>query len=580
MLINANTSQIYQPVGAMNDEGTEQGLPKGKPFSELFSSMYTSPETKTADVSRLKDKSILSNVAELTKPLETSSLLQSKPLTSLTIDSEHVLNGAALRVDSSTNNVNLDALNIDDSFNLPGLVNLNDQALATPIENQGVENQSIELSSTGITDVSLDQASLNIPVQNPIDKVQQIKLDSATKPIAEDLTESATQASLEPSSIELTQVGMQNVASDETLTEATPLASPVIEAITDLTVNDISVDEDVLNLNPEDINNTVQSAAQAPAVSLSNQSTVVENNSVAENINADKTAASTVQTAIAGTVNTATTQQVATSSVIQPTTQSVAPTISSATNANASTQWSTAGSDTSQSSSFSQNNQSNAQTGSQNSQSQSNSSQNGLQQFVAAVQQPNQFQEKRAQGLEQQMAVKTLTDSMTKADGKESLLTNPISGESRSLLPSGLQSIAVPVRSPQWGQALGQRVTYMANNQVQKAEITLNPEKLGPVQVKLHIDKDQQAHVTMNAQHVTTREAMESAIPRLREMLEQSGINLASVDVGDHSNFAQSNQENDSDNIQLSQGDTESDLIEQPAAQTTIISDNIVDFYA
>ena len=32
MLINANTSQIYQPVGAMNDEGTEQGLPKGKPF--------------------------------------------------------------------------------------------------------------------------------------------------------------------------------------------------------------------------------------------------------------------------------------------------------------------------------------------------------------------------------------------------------------------------------------------------------------------------------------------------------------------------------------------------------------------
>jgi len=162
------------------------------------------------------------------------------------------------------------------------------------------------------------------------------------------------------------------------------------------------------------------------------------------------------------------------------------------------------------------------------------------------------------------------------------LNTPSSSTETRAQLPLGLQSIGLPVTHQKWGQALGQRVVYMANQQIQQAQITLNPEKLGPVQVRLQIDKDQKVNVVMTAQHGITREAIEAAVPRLREMLEQSGINLGSVDVNDQKQFSESEKEG-SENQQASpslkgegdegRGDNLSDIIVHS-------TDNVVDYYA
>ena len=206
----------------------------------------------------------------------------------------------------------------------------------------------------------------------------------------------------------------------------------------------------------------------------------------------------------------------------------------------------------------------------------------GNQQQFSGQQQMMQFQAQKSQAIEQQMAVKATDELMQKPDSKEGLLSGEFSTSDRRMqLPIGLQSIPVPVRSPQWGQALGQRVVFMANNQLQQAQITLNPEKLGPVQVKLHMDKEQQVHVTMTAQHGTTREAMENALPRLREMLEQSGINLGSVDVGDNKQFSEKNSSDSDANHTHTQLDgDEADLTNDISPTKVIATDNIVDFYA
>ena len=243
--------------------------------------------------------------------------------------------------------------------------------------------------------------------------------------------------------------------------------------------------------------------------------------------------------------------------------------VNSSTHSSSATQWSSSGSEMAQSSNPSQNS------------AQSNSH-NHPQQSFSSPQQSMQFQEQRAQNLEQKMIVNAVDESLSKVESKDGLLgVDLLSTERRGQLPLGLQTIAVPVKSPQWGQALGQRVVFMANNQVQQAQITLNPEKLGPVQVKLHMDKEQQMHVTMNAQHLTTREAMESALPRLREMLEQSGINLASVDIGEHSNFAQNKEGSAGGNsMSLSQDESDIEPSENTMTQNAITTDNIVDFYA
>lgn len=222
----------------------------------------------------------------------------------------------------------------------------------------------------------------------------------------------------------------------------------------------------------------------------------------------------------------------------------------------------------------------------------SQSNQQGQQSFSGQQQAQQQFmnQVQKQVVQSQQEAVKTANEASSvdseKAEKTEKLLGNLGLGLDAKRTMSQSLSIPHSVRSPQWGQALGQKVTYMANNKLQEAKITLNPEKLGPIQVKLSMDKDHQAHVSMVAQHGTTRDAIENAMPRLREMLESAGIGFGSFDVRDESGSSEqslANQDGQSSSGQpsghlLTDGD-EAEAVGDGLVQT-VSSDNLVDFYA
>jgi flagellar hook-length control protein FliK len=74
----------------------------------------------------------------------------------------------------------------------------------------------------------------------------------------------------------------------------------------------------------------------------------------------------------------------------------------------------------------------------------------------------------------------------------------------------------------------------MANQKLQRAEIKMNPPQLGPIEVRLNISGDQ-AQVHFTAQHGVVRDALESALPRLREMFGANGLDLVDVNVADQS---------------------------------------------
>lgn len=112
---------------------------------------------------------------------------------------------------------------------------------------------------------------------------------------------------------------------------------------------------------------------------------------------------------------------------------------------------------------------------------------------------------------------------------------------------SGLQAAAMPSVQPQlstqptavlspvvgqsaWGEALGDRMVWMVSQQHQGVELHLNPPALGPLEVRLSMS-DGQATLSFSTQHLPVKEALESAAPRLKEMLGESGINLAGVSV-------------------------------------------------
>ncbi|OIP12241.1 MAG: hypothetical protein AUK53_07790 [Betaproteobacteria bacterium CG2_30_59_46] len=90
------------------------------------------------------------------------------------------------------------------------------------------------------------------------------------------------------------------------------------------------------------------------------------------------------------------------------------------------------------------------------------------------------------------------------------------------------------VGSAEWGGAVGEKVVWMANQNHQVAELHLNPPSLGPLEVRLTISNDQ-ASALFVSQYSAVREAIETALPQLREMLADNGIMLGNVTVGSES---------------------------------------------
>ena len=86
------------------------------------------------------------------------------------------------------------------------------------------------------------------------------------------------------------------------------------------------------------------------------------------------------------------------------------------------------------------------------------------------------------------------------------------------------------VGTPAWDQALGQKVVWMAAGAEQTASLTLNPPDLGPVQIVINVSNSQADAAFMAAQP-ETRQALEAAMPKLKEMLADAGISLGQTSV-------------------------------------------------
>jgi flagellar hook-length control protein FliK len=91
-------------------------------------------------------------------------------------------------------------------------------------------------------------------------------------------------------------------------------------------------------------------------------------------------------------------------------------------------------------------------------------------------------------------------------------------------------SVQSPVGTPEWGAEIGQKVAWLATRQEQIAHINVSPPQLGPIEIRLNLASDQ-ASALFVSPHASVREAIEAALPRLRDMLAEGGLTLANVDV-------------------------------------------------
>ncbi|MBK1679978.1 flagellar hook-length control protein FliK [Rhodocyclus tenuis] len=127
------------------------------------------------------------------------------------------------------------------------------------------------------------------------------------------------------------------------------------------------------------------------------------------------------------------------------------------------------------------------------------------------------------------------------AAGKESPATTnvgPVHGTSHSppvaTSNDGTQNVATPVRDRAWGADFAQKVVWLASNDKQSAQLTLNPPQMGPIEISLNLSKDGATAVFVSP-NAEVRDAIETALPKLREMLAGVGIELGQANVSSES---------------------------------------------
>ncbi len=110
----------------------------------------------------------------------------------------------------------------------------------------------------------------------------------------------------------------------------------------------------------------------------------------------------------------------------------------------------------------------------------------------------------------------------------------PAAAANTAAVPGQAAHITPHLYAAQWQDAFGQQVVWMAKNEQQIASLTMNPPDLGPVRVTLSII-DGQASAAFVSLQPEVRQAIQDAVPRLKEMLAEAGLQLqqASVDSGD-----------------------------------------------
>jgi flagellar hook-length control protein FliK len=196
----------------------------------------------------------------------------------------------------------------------------------------------------------------------------------------------------------------------------------------------------------------------------------------------------------------------------------------------------------------------------------------------------------------QTISAKTMSAANGDLEQAGTETSNHASGSTANLLVSALDSLsrgpdslvaagrsfvaqtAIPVSlgQPQWSQAVGEKVLWLAAQNITAAEIRLDPPELGPLQVKVSLHQDQ-ANVSFTSHHAGVREVLDQNLNRLRDMFNEQGLQLVNVDVSDKSFHRQQGEgkgsQSHGDAAEL--GDDES-----LASVSAIVQQRLVDHYA
>lgn len=151
----------------------------------------------------------------------------------------------------------------------------------------------------------------------------------------------------------------------------------------------------------------------------------------------------------------------------------------------------------------------------------------------------------------------------------------------QSTAPATAQ-VEVPVGRQGFSEAVLEKVMWFSAQQIGSAEIHLNPAELGPLSVRISTHQDQ-ASVYFTSHHAAVRDAVDQALPRLREMFDSQGIQLLDAGVGEQRHARQQAAQGEAGTgARLSDGGEEGSdgALIDAGARTVSVSNRLLDAYA
>jgi len=229
----------------------------------------------------------------------------------------------------------------------------------------------------------------------------------------------------------------------------------------------------------------------------------------------------------------------------------------------------------------------------QQSQDNSSASDNSRSQAQAAMQQPAALNQAAvpatgsfATGLSAQLSAQAAVSGTETGGaaqhqpvGTVNLTTGHLATTSAAAFGQKATEFATPLalQTPQAANMLSEKVVYQVNQKIQMAEIRLDPEDLGAMQIKVNLQQDQLS-LQFTVQQAQAKEALEQHLPKLRELLEQQGLSLGESHIEQRS--SQDKQEQSRQFAGGSGTANDEDLVAQTAQVQVKVSDRMVDYYA
>ncbi|WP_165676390.1 flagellar hook-length control protein FliK [Metapseudomonas otitidis] len=100
--------------------------------------------------------------------------------------------------------------------------------------------------------------------------------------------------------------------------------------------------------------------------------------------------------------------------------------------------------------------------------------------------------------------------------------------------PAVVPGQPVAINQNGWSEAVVDRVMWLSSQNLKSAEIQLDPQELGRLEVRIHVNQDQ-TQVTFASPNAGVRDALEGQMHRLRDMFNQQGMTQLDVNVSDQS---------------------------------------------